>query len=119
MSRKSARIPKSYEEIVRQTVVDPDSTPRPSLEQEKASREGFRALDPEEEALQQRVLAALATSGADISRVTVEVARDRVTLLGRVPDVAMLSSLENAVARVPGVETIHNQVVVDAGPSAD
>ncbi|HET7500407.1 MAG TPA: BON domain-containing protein [Kofleriaceae bacterium] len=115
MSHKPARKPSSYEEIVRQTVVDPDSSVRPTLAQEKASREGFRALDKDERALEQRVVAALATSGAEISHVTAEITRDLVTLRGRVPDVSMLGVLENAVARVPGVETIHNQIVVDAG----
>jgi osmotically-inducible protein OsmY len=113
MSPKPAGNAKSYEEIVRQTVVDPDSSVRPTLEQEKAGREGFRALDEDERTLERRVRAGLATSGADISRVTVEITRDLVTLRGQVPDVAMLSELENVVARVAGVGTIHNQVVVE------
>jgi osmotically-inducible protein OsmY len=106
---------KSYEEIVRQTVVDPDSSARPTLAQEQAAREGFRALDADERALQDRVLGALATSGAEIAGVTIEVTRDLVTLRGRVADAGMLSPLEDAVARVPGVGTIHNLVVV--GPA--
>jgi len=112
MSRSTVKNPRSYEEIVRQTVVDPDSSVRPTLEQEKSGREGFRALDADEVTLQQRVLGALASSGTDISRVTVEITRDLVTLRGRVPDSGMLRVLEDTVARVPGVDTIHNQVVV-------
>jgi hypothetical protein len=112
MSRSSVKNLKSYEEIVRQTVVDPDSSERPTLEQEAAGREGFRALDPDERLLQERVLGAI--SGADISGVTVEVTRERVTLRGRVANSGELRMLEDAVALVPGVDTIHNQVVVAA-----
>jgi osmotically-inducible protein OsmY len=112
MSHSTVKNPKSYEQIVRQTVVDPDSSARPTLEQEQAGREGFRALDADERVLEQRVQAAVASSGADTSAVTVEIARDRVTLRGSVPDVGMLRPLEDAVARVLGVDTIHNQVVV-------
>jgi hypothetical protein len=114
MPSKTGDKPKSYEDIVRATVVDPDSSSRPTRAQEQAAREGFRALDPEEQRLQDRVQQALAGSGANVTDVTIEVSRERVTLRGRVPDLAMLSLLEDAVARVPGVETIHNQVVVAA-----
>jgi len=114
MSRSTEKNSKSYEEIVRKTVVDPDSSARPTLEQEQAGREGFRALDTDERVLEQLVRAAVASSGADTSAVTVEIARDKVTLRGSVPDVGMLRPLEDAVARVPGAETIHNQVVVAA-----
>jgi hypothetical protein len=114
MSRSTVRNSKSYEDIVRQTVVDPDSSQRPTREQEAAAREGFRALDADERLLQERVLGALASSGADISGVTVEITRDLVTLRGRVSDSSMLRVLEDAIARVPGVDTIHNQVVVAA-----
>ena len=112
MQRTTSIKPNSYEEIVRQTVVDPDSSVRPTIEQEQAGREGFRALDADERALQERVLAALASSGIDIFGLTVEATRSLVTLRGRVADAAMLRTLEDAVARVPGIDTIHNQVVV-------
>jgi osmotically-inducible protein OsmY len=112
MSSTMAKNPKSYEEIVRQTVVDPDSSARPTLQQEQAGREGFRALDADERVLHDRVLGALATSGMDVSGVTVEITRELVTLRGRVTDSAVLRTLEDTVARVSGVDTIHNLVVV-------
>jgi osmotically-inducible protein OsmY len=115
MPSKTGDKPKSYDDIVRATVVDPDSSSRPTRAQEQLAREGFRALDPDEQRLQDLVQQALAGSGANITGVAIEVSRERVTLRGRVPDVAMLHLLEDAVARVPGVETIHNQVVVAAG----
>jgi hypothetical protein len=100
----------SYDDIVRKTVVDPDSSARPTRGQEQQAREGFRAVDDDEAALQERVQQALARAGA--SGVTVEVARERVTLRGRVADASDLRRIEDAVAAVPGVDTVHNQIVV-------
>jgi osmotically-inducible protein OsmY len=116
MARNTVRNPSSYDDIVRRTVVDPDSSVRPTREQEKAAREGFRALDPDEQVLQDRVQQALATLGPGASRVTAEVSRELVTLHGQVSEAAMLRKLEDAIAYVTGVETIHNQVVVAAAP---
>jgi hypothetical protein len=112
MTPKTSRNPRSYDDIVRQTVVDPDSSVRPTRAQEQDARDGYRALDPDERRLQERVLHALATSGADVSGVTVEVARDVVTLSGRVAAADVLRTLEDTVARIPGVETVHDRVVV-------
>lgn len=114
MSRNTVRNPSSYDDIVRRTVVEPDSSTRPTRQQEQAARNGFRALDPDEQVLYDRVRQALATLGAAASRVTAEVSRELVTLRGQVDDAAMLRRIEDAVAYVTGVETIHNQVVVAA-----
>jgi BON domain len=113
MPRNTERKPKSYEEIVRQTVAEPDGTARPTLEQEQAAREGFRALDTDERALYDRVVDAIATAGA--AGVTAEVSRDLVTLRGWVADTALLRAVDEAIARIPGVETIHDQIMV--GPA--
>jgi len=110
MARNTDGNPRSYEEIVRRTVVDPDSSVRPTLEQEQAAREGFRALDADEQALQDHVVRAVNSTG--ITDVAVEVTRDLVTLRGRVADPSLLRSLEDAVANVPGVTTIHDMVIV-------
>jgi hypothetical protein len=112
MSRPTDGNSRTYEDIVRQTVVDPDSSVRPTRAQEQQAREGFRALDADEQALHDRVHEALSRAG--FAGVTVEVSRELVTLRGQLPDVARLRALEEAVARLPGVETIHNQVVVAA-----
>src|SRR5262249_2871640 len=101
-----------YEEIVRRTVVDPDSTERPALAQEQAAREGFRALDADERALYDQVVDAIAAAGA--AGVTAEVRRDLVTLRGWVADDALLRAVDDAIARIPVVETIHDQIVVGA-----
>jgi hypothetical protein len=112
MARTDDKKPSSYDDIVRRTVVDPDSSVRPSKDQEQQAREGFRAMDDHEHALHDRVQQALAHTG--VTGVTIEVARERVTLRGTVSDVALLRTIEDAVARVPGVDTVHNQVVVSA-----
>jgi len=110
MPRNTHRNTKSYEEIVRKTVVEPDGTVRPTLEQEQAAREGFRALDDDERALYDRVVDAIAAAGA--AGVTAEVSRDLVTLRGWVADAALLRTVDEAIARIPGVETIYDQIVV-------
>jgi hypothetical protein len=114
MSRNTGKSPGTYEDIVRATVVDPDSSVRPTRGQEQAARAGFRALDPDEQVLHDQANQAVATLGADASGVTVEVARERITLRGQVRDIATLRAVEDAVARVSGVDTIHNLVVVSA-----
>lgn len=115
MTRDTGRKPRSYEDIVRETVVDPDSSKRPSREQVQASREGHWAHDAEEGALRDRVLEALVRLGPDASTVTADVAREVVTLRGLVAEPDMLRAIEDAVARVPGVATVHNQIVVGPG----
>ena len=92
-------------------MVDPDSSVRPTKGQEQQAREGFRALDGDEAALQSRVQQALARTSA-AAAVTIEVARELVTLRGRVADTADLRTIEDVVAAVPGVDTVHNQIVV-------
>lgn len=112
MARNANRVPGSYDDIVRRTVIDPDTSNRPTRAQEQQAHEGFRAVDDDERAIQVRAVEALARSGADVSHVDVEVTRDLVTLRGRVPDASMLSIIEDALAVVPGVHTIHNKVVI-------
>src|SRR5882672_589127 len=99
MSRSTGRNPRSYDEIVRSTVVDPDSSVRPTREQEQAAREGFRALDADEQALHARVMTALAGAGGAAAGVTVEITGDLVRLRGQVPDAGALQALEDTVAR--------------------
>jgi osmotically-inducible protein OsmY len=114
MARRPGENPKSYEDIVRATVVDPDSSQRPTTAQEHAAHHGYRAVDGDEQALHDAVARALAAAGGDTSEVAIEVARDLVTLRGRVASSALLRQIEDAVAAVPGVATIHNQLVIAA-----
>jgi hypothetical protein len=102
------RVPQSYDEIVRSTVPDPDSSQRPTARQEQAAYEGFRALSDEEEALRARVLDAL----IGMTSVEVDVDRETVTLRGRVSDVATIARAEELASRVDGVAGVVNRLVV-------
>lgn len=103
----------SYDEIVRQTVPEIDSSMRPTQGQEKAAYEGTRILDEDEQRLHALVVAAV--SGIDASGVSVEVDRNRVTLRGRVSDMSALSEIESRVQDVDGVGVVANYLVV--GPA--
>lgn len=100
-------MPRSYDEITRSTVPDPDSSFRPSKEQEKEAKEGFRMLDEDEHALHDRVMAAVAGTGADI-----EIDRNHVTLRGQVSNSADLTRIEDRVRAVEGVGSVKNDLVV-------
>jgi len=106
------RGPKSYNDIVRATVPDPDSSWRPTLEQERAAYEGYRGLDPDEQKLAQRVHSALAASGQDVANVTVEVDGDRVILGGKVRDADALMKIPAVVGQVDGVSAVVDQLVI-------
>ncbi len=106
-----AQPPKSYDEIVRNTVPDPEGSWRPSDDQVK---EGFRAHDPAEQALHDRVRDALNASGLDTTRIAIEVERERVTLRGTVAPGQNLHQLEELVSRTDGVGELVNAIVIEA-----
>lgn len=108
------RAPKTYDEITRATVPNPDSSWRPTKEQEEQAYEGFRAMDEEEQQLHQRVLAALSSAGIDTSRVEIEIDRDRVTLRGQVRDQEALTRISQVVGEVHGVRAVVDQLVIAA-----
>ena len=106
------RAPRSYEEIVRATVPDPDSSWRPTVEQEHRAYEGFRAMAPEEQRLCGFVHDALLAAGIDTTRLNIEVDRDRVILRGEVHDAATLSRVPDIVRDVEGVGSVIDQLVI-------
>jgi osmotically-inducible protein OsmY len=106
--------PKTYDEIVRKTVPEPDSSWRPTPEQVQQAREGFRAMDADEQQLHQRVIAALSSAGIDTSAVQIEIDRDRVTLRGRVRDQDALTRVAQVVGEVDGVSAVLDQLVIAA-----
>ena len=106
--------PRSYDDITRQTVPEPDSSFRPTKDQERAAFEGERIMSSDENALYERVSTALRNSRLDISEVSIEIDRSRVTLRGRVDDHHTLPLLENVVRGVPDVGDIVDLVVVDS-----
>jgi len=104
--------PRSYDDIVRRTVPDPDSSWRPTREQEKRAYEGFRALDPEEQELEERVHDALLAAGLDASTLQIEIDRDRVILRGQVRDHESLMRIPSVVGQVDGVRAVVDQLVI-------
>ena len=104
---------RTYDDITRSTVPDPDSSFRPTKDQERAAFEGERILSSDEQTLFDRVSDALRSSGLDIAEVSIEIEGSRVTLRGRVDDHHTLPLLENAVRDVPDVGDIVDIVVVD------
>lgn len=106
--------PKTYDEITRQTVPEPDSSFRPSAEQKKQAYEGFRALDADEQALFDRVTAALSQCGEDVGQVKAEVERTRVVLRGQVPTSTALERIVDSVRGVDGVGGVDDQLVIAA-----
>src|SRR5690349_2813903 len=94
--------PKSYDEITRKTVPDPEGSWRPSPNQvQDALTGGYKALDADEQDLHDRVRDALVNAGVDTSRIAIEVARERVTLRGTVTQGSRLDQIERAVNAVP------------------
>jgi osmotically-inducible protein OsmY len=101
-------MPKTYDEIVRKTVPEPDSSFRPSPEQVRQAYEGFRALDADEQALKDRVEATLgAHAGVDV-----EVEHDHVILRGKVSSPDALRRILDAVRGVDGVGAVDDQLVI-------
>jgi hypothetical protein len=107
MPTDKGRVPQSYDEIIRKTVPDLDSSQRPTVRQEQDAREGFRAMDAHEQALASRVHSALGGMGVDI-----EVDRETVTLRGKVADAAQIARAEDLVRQVDGVASVVNHLVV-------
>lgn len=94
---------KTYDEISRKTIPNPDTSWKPSPEQVKQAHEGFRAMDADEQALHARVAAAL-------PGVEIEVANDRVTLRGQV-DQATMAKAADVARGVEGVGSVDDQLV--------
>ncbi len=108
-------IPRSYDEITRSTVPEPDSSFRPTVEQERAALAGERHLSADERLLHDAVAKAVRRSGLDVEDVWIEVEGSRVTLRGRVAGAQFLPKLEEVVRGIPDVGDIVDLVVVDSG----
>jgi osmotically-inducible protein OsmY len=106
-----AHPPKSYDEIIRRTVPDPEGSWRPNDEQ---VRVGYRALDDAEQELHDRVRDALITMDADTTRIAIEVERDRVTLRGTLPHDHDLHRIESVITRVEGVGELVDWLVIES-----
>lgn len=107
--------PRSYDEITRNTVPEPDSSYRPTPEQQRATEAGELFQSADERVLHAAVSSALHQSGLDVSEVSIEIEGTRVTLRGRVDDVRLMPKIEAAVRGVDDVGDIVDLLVVDAG----
>lgn len=108
----TTRTPKSYDQITRDTVLEPDGGWRPSDQQEVQALEGFRALDAEEQSLSDRIDAALAAGGRDLEHVQVELERNQVTLRGTVKSAAAGNQAVDLVRGVDGVASVIDRLVI-------
>ena len=115
MSPPTKPVARTYDEIIRQTVPELDSSFRPSPHQEKVAYEGTRILDDDEQRLYARIVDALLDVGdIDPTGIAVEIDRDRVTLRGRVTDPGALDRIERRVEGLGGVGSVVNLLVVGA-----
>jgi osmotically-inducible protein OsmY len=100
--------PRSYDEITARTVPDPDSSWRPTKEQQ---REALSRVElPRDEALFANVQEALRELGAD--HLSIETDGERVTLHGPVADMATWRRIDNRVRAVEGVRSVDNRTHV-------
>jgi osmotically-inducible protein OsmY len=106
--------PRSYDEIVRRTVPEVDSSFRPTPKQEQEAREGYRAMDRGERILYAAAADALLDNGLDGIGIGIEVDRDCVILRGHVPDMRTIDLAEDIVSGVEGVNRVINRLVVGA-----
>lgn len=105
------RSTRTYDEIVRRTVVEPDLSFRPTAEQMAEGHLGERAMFADERELFQRVREALLERGFVMDTFSIEIAGTKVVLRGHVRDVACMRAIEHAVASVEGVESFEDHLV--------
>lgn len=107
----ATRPPQTYDEITARTVPDPDSSYRPTREQE---REAFSRVEPPpDDALAARIREALIVLGDDLlSRLSVEIDSARVIVRGPVPDIETWRRLDDHLRAVEGVQSLDNRTHV-------
>lgn len=104
----STRPPRTYDEIVARTVPEPDSSFRPTQEQQ---REGLARVEPPRDvALAAKVDEALREVGAE--HVAFEIDGARVILRGAVGDIRTWNRIESAVRAVLDTEELDNRMHV-------
>jgi len=113
------RVFRSYDDITRATVPEPDSGYRPSEEQERRAFEGYRALDADESALHAKVMDALRDSGINWQGVAIEVCGTQVAVRGTVDEASDLMRIPQIIREVDGVEDVDDRLVVLPGGSPD
>ena len=115
MPTNPPRTPHSYDEIVRRTVPDPDSSFRPDERQIAEADERFRDQRLSAQMTdQERMLYARVSNVVFATRdeVGFEVERGTVILHGTVKDSRSIQTIEDRVRGVAGVEDVVNRLVV-------
>jgi osmotically-inducible protein OsmY len=111
----------SYDDIVRRTVPEPDSSFRADVDEEHLSRHrAGQAADhqphgqtPEEQQTVARVRAALeADASIDLSAVLLEMDGRELVLRGNVPGASTSARIEDVAGHVEGVDRIDNQLAI-------
>jgi hypothetical protein len=101
--------PRSYDEIVRNTVLDPDGAYRPSAQQVRAAFHGPTTAC--EEAILELVRDALLAARVDTSQLHIVVEHDWVVLRGPVLLPHEVRQIVEVVERVPGVRGVTDLMV--------
>lgn len=110
---------RTYDDITRATVPEPDSSMRPSKEQVRDAFSGYRAMDEDESALHARVMDALRDSGINWQAISIEVEGRRVAVRGTVDDDEALCRVPDLIRNVDGVESVNDRLVILPGGAAD
>ena len=106
----SDRPPRSYDEIVRRTVPNPDSSWRPSREQEKYAQ--HHVLPPELQGICDDIHDALVAAGIDANALRCIVDAEHVVVRGWAADRKSADHILEIVERVPGVKSVIDQITV-------
>ncbi len=105
-------IPRSYDEISRHTVLNPDGSFRPTIEQEAEAIEHRHVLEAERDLHARIKEALLLARDVLMNGVFIEVEGSRVKLSGRVRGQRSLQRVEDFVAGIEGVTRVVNRLVV-------
>lgn len=74
---------------------------------------------PTDDAMREDLLTRLRENGdVDAKRISVEVVNGEITLRGSVVNLLVSQMVESVANEVPGVEDVHNELTVQAGPDA-
>lgn len=102
---------KTYDDIVRATIPEPDSSMRPSREQVARAYDGTHTRAHDELELYAAVQAAL-HSHPEGSNIAIDIRGDVIELRGRVKRPSSINAIEALVKAVPGVGGVTNKLIV-------
>ncbi|CAN5886121.1 hypothetical protein BH11MYX2_BH11MYX2_07430 [soil metagenome] len=109
--RIMSKTPRTYDDLTRTTVPDPDGGSRPSPKQIEEAYAGDFTKGHDELQLYAAVQGAL-HAHAEGSGVAIDINDARVELRGSVTKASSIDELEALVRTVPGVSSVSNKLVV-------